>query len=281
VGRAVARTVALEPQLVISTGDMVAGQRLKPLLDRGEVEAMWKAFHTHVSDPIAAAGLPLAVTPGNHDASGAARFSLERTIYREQWSARRPGVEFLDADGYPFQYAFRVGDVLFISLDATDVGHLPPAAKAWLRGVLERHGAQARHRVVFSHLPIWPFAVGRETEILGDHELEEILQRGRVDVHLSGHHHAYYPGYRHGVRFVSQGCLGAASRPLIGTLERPPRSITVIDFDADGAIRIDAFAGADFTVPIARQALPERIESRWVTLVRDDLAPPAAKPAAR
>ncbi len=136
VGHAVARTVALKPQLVISTSDMVAGQRLKPLLDRGEVEAMWKAFHTQVSDPIAAAGLPLAVTPGNHDASGAARFSLERTIYGEQWQSRRPGVTFVDAEGYPFQYAFRVGDVLFISLDATDVGHLPPAAKAWLRGVL-------------------------------------------------------------------------------------------------------------------------------------------------
>jgi hypothetical protein len=93
----------------------------------------------------------------------------------------------------------------------------------------------------------------------------------------SGHHHVYYPGYRHGVRFVSQGCLGAAPRPLVGTVARPPRSFTVIDFDADGAIRIDALAGADFTVPIARQALPERIESPWVTLVRDDLAPRAAK----
>ena len=63
VDRAVARIVALKPDLVISTGDMVAGQR-RPHLARGEVERMWAAFHARVSDPLAAAGIPLAVTPG-------------------------------------------------------------------------------------------------------------------------------------------------------------------------------------------------------------------------
>lgn len=38
--------------------------------------------------------------------------------------ARRPKVDFVDGDGYPFRYAFRVGEALFVSLDATHVGHL-------------------------------------------------------------------------------------------------------------------------------------------------------------
>jgi 3',5'-cyclic AMP phosphodiesterase CpdA len=272
VDEAVERAVALKPDLVISTGDMVAGQRLAPPLGRGEMEAMWRSFHARVSDPLARAGLPFAVTPGNHDASSGERFRLERTVYREQWLPRRPAVAFIDARNYPFHYAFHVGEVLFASLDATHVGHLSRAEKDWLRALLEKDGPRFRHRVVFSHVPLWPFAAGRETDFLGDRELEAILQRSRVDLHLSGHHHAYYPGYKDGVRYVSQGCLGAAPRPLLGDHALPPRSITVIDFDATGAIRVEAYHGAGFTAPISRSALPPRIESRWATIVRDDLA---------
>jgi hypothetical protein len=133
--------------------------------------------------------------------------------------------------------------------------------------------------VVFSHVPLWPFGVGRETEFLGDPELERILQDGRVDVHLSGHHHAYYPGYKDGVRYVSQGCLGAAPRPLIGTQHRPPRTITVIDFDRDGRIRVEAYREPDFTQTVARHTLPPRIETRWATILRDDLAGGAVRGA--
>ncbi len=84
------RTVAQRPDLVISTGDMVAGQRLRPLLTRSELEAMWAAFDQNVSDPLQRAGLSLEVTPGNHDASSGAHFALEREVYRQQWLPRRP-----------------------------------------------------------------------------------------------------------------------------------------------------------------------------------------------
>jgi 3',5'-cyclic AMP phosphodiesterase CpdA len=272
VDGAVERTIALAPDLVISTGDMVAGQRLAPALALGELDAMWQAFHQRVSDPLAQAGLPFAVTPGNHDASSGERFRLERGVYREQWLPRKPAVDFVDAGHYPFYYAFRVGDVFFVSLDATHVGHLSRAEKDWLRVLLAAAGPRFRHRVVFSHVPLWPFAVGRETDFLGDHELEAILQQGKVDLYLSGHHHAYYPGYKDGVRYVSQGCLGAAPRPLLGTEERPERTITVIDFDAVGAIRVEAYRGPGFTQIVSRRTLPARVESRWATLVRDDLA---------
>lgn len=272
VDTAVSRTISLKPDLVISTGDMVAGQRLNPTLERGGVEAMWQAFHEHVTNPLQNAGLPFAVTPGNHDASSGERFKLEREIYRDQWSARKPQLEFLDDTHYPFHYAFRVGEVLFISLDATHVGHLSHTEKAWLQALLEKHGARFRQRVLFSHVPLWPFSVGRERDFLGDHELEAILQRGKVDLYLSGHHHSYFPGYKDGVRYVSQGCLGAGSRSLLGTDYRSPKSITVIDFYPDGEIRIDAYQDADFKRIVERRTLPTRVESKWATIIRDDLA---------
>ena len=272
VTEAVRRIQEIRPDLVISTGDMVAGQRLAPALGRSDMEAMWAAFHRAVSDPLAKAGLPLAVTPGNHDASSGARFQLERAIYREQWLARRPAVDFVDAADYPFHYAFSLGPVLFVSLDATHVGHLSSREKQWLESLLERHGQRFKHRVVFSHLPLWPFAEGRAADYLGDADLERILQKHRVDVHLSGHHHAYYPAEKGGVRFVSQACLGAAPRALLGGAARSERAITVIEFPADGTIGIEAYRAPRYVEKIPRHVLPERVVSERAVLTRDDLA---------
>ena len=272
VSHAIRRITDIRPDLVISTGDMVAGQRLAPPMKRGELEAMWTAFHEAVSDPLARAGIPFAVTPGNHDASTGARFETDRTVYREQWLPRRPALDFVDASGYPFSYAFAVGPVLFVSLDATYVGHLAAREKLWLANLLERHGPRFRYRVVFSHIPLWPFSVGRETEYLGDDELERILQRNRVDLHLSGHHHAYYPGEKDGVRYVGQACLGAAPRPLLGTGHPSEHAITVIEFPAHGRISVEGYRGLDFAHKIDRRTLPERVISKRATLLRDDLA---------
>ncbi|MFN7572317.1 MAG: metallophosphoesterase family protein [Betaproteobacteria bacterium] len=277
--QAVRRIEAIRPALVISTGDMVAGQRLAPPLTRPELEAMWAAFHRAVSDPLARAGLPLAVTPGNHDAAAGTRFRLEREVFRAQWLPRKPALDFVDAAGYPFHYAFAVGPVLFVSLDATAVGHLPEREKRWLADLLERHGDRYKFRVVYGHLPLWPFAEGRATEYLGDTELERLLQRHRVDLVLSGHHHAYYPGAKDGVRYVSQACLGAAPRPLLGSDRRAEHAITVLEFPVDGPPSVEAYRAPHYTEKIDRHTLPERIVSPRATLLRDDLAAKAGAAA--
>lgn len=270
VDQAVRRIVALHPDLVISTGDMVAGQR-RPHLARGEVEDMWAAFHAHVSTPIAAAGIALAVTPGNHDASIYRGFGLERAIYAEQWSPRRPDVEFLDDSEYPFRYVFSLGDTLFVSLDATAVGPLPGGQMAWLREVLSRYGARFQRRVVFGHLPLWPLAEGRESEHIGDPALQRLFEDAAVDLVLSGHHHAFYPGSKDGVLFVGQACLGAGPRRLIGAQERASQGFTWISVSRD-TIATSAYAAPDFARPIDWNTLPRRIRSAAAELVRADLA---------
>jgi hypothetical protein len=270
VDGAISRIVALQPDLVISTGDMVAGQR-RPHLTRSEVEHMWESFHTHVSDPLQAAGIPLAVTPGNHDASAYSGFDRERAIYREQWLPRQPKLQFLDDAGYPFHYAFALGDVLFISLDATVVGKLPESRMAWLQQLLEKHGAAYRRRVVFSHLPLWPVAREREREFIGDPKLQALLEKAAVELYLSGHHHAFYPGVSGGIAFVSQACLGAGPRRLIGTNNRSARSFTLLEFSAED-IRVDAYEAPDFQNPVDWSSLPERIRSPAAELLRADLA---------
>jgi 3',5'-cyclic AMP phosphodiesterase CpdA len=276
VAPAIARLVELHPDLVISTGDMVAGQRLHPPLERPAVLAMWAAFHAQVTDPVTAAGIPFAATPGNHDGSAYAGFALERAIYREQWQPRTQGLRFVDRGDFPFHYAFAMGDVLFVSLDATRVGALEPAQRAWLEALLEREGGNYRHRVVFGHLPVYPFAQGRETEVTADHDLERLLQRHGVELYLSGHHHAFYPGYHDGIRHVGQACLGAGPRKLIGDAARSERAVTWLEFDEDGT-RIAALVVPQLERRIDFATLPASIRSRYGTLVRDDLrrqAPP-------
>ena len=270
VDTAIASILELKPDLVISTGDMVAGQR-RPHLSRKEIELMWQAFHTHVSEPLAGAGIPFSVTPGNHDGSAYQGFALERAIYAEQWMPRKPEVRFLDDAGYPYNYAFELGDILFISLDATVVGHLPPSQMDWLRGVFDKNGQDYLRRVVFSHVPLWPFAQGRERDFIGDHELQALLEAADVDLYLSGHHHSFYPGVMQGIAFVSQSCLGAGPRRLLGMKERSPRSFTLIEI-TDDDLNIAAIAAPRFESAIVWNTLPARIRSSAAELKRADLS---------
>ena len=265
VRAAVERIIALEPDLVLSTGDMVAGQRAG--LD---YLAMWRAFHEAVSDPIARAAIPFAVTPGNHDASGYSGYREERAIFVDEWLARPPEVELVDGAGYPLRYAFVIGPALFVSLDATMVGPLDDEQVQWLDAILVASDRPVK--IVFGHVPLYPFAEGRETEHLGDGRLEELLVARGVDLFLSGHHHAFYPGRRGALRLVSMACVGAGPRPLIGGDGEPSsRSIVLLEIDANGIRNLDGMTGSEYDAIVDRRELPEEVGLPELRIRRDDL----------
>ena len=272
VHRAVAAIIALAPDLVLSTGDMVAGQR-RPVLTDAEVRAMWRGFHAAVTDPLAQSGIPLAVTPGNHDGSAYRGFEAERRIYAEEWRVRRPELVFADDRNYPFFYAIDIGPARIVSIDATTIGRLDTAQMRALETVFNGAGPA---RISFSHLPLWPFTTERETEIIGDPALETLLDRIGVDLYLSGHHHAYYPGQIEAFSVVSQAELGGGSRRLIGTDQLGPKSITLLDIAKDGTIRVSALKGPDFRTPIDPRTLPERLNTRERVIHRIDIVPSGA-----
>jgi hypothetical protein len=271
VGGAVARIIELRPDLVISTGDMVAGQQRNPHLTAAEVDAMWTAFEQTVAAPLEAAGIPLIATPGNHDASAYPGFAAERAAYARVWRDPPAGLEMVDGARWPFRYAVALDDALFVSLDVTKIGALPPEDTAWLEALLRRE-TDRRAVIVFNHLPIWPFAQGRETEIAGGGALAALLSGRGVDLHLTGHHHAYYPGVFDGVLYVAQACLGGGPRRLVGAEARSPKALTVIEIAEDGSIAERALTGPDFREPIDLETLPRSIPAPWGTLVRRDLA---------
>lgn len=268
VTQAIEKIIDLKPDLVISAGDMVAGQR-RPLLSEAEVRAMWQGFHTTVSDPLAAAGIPLVVTPGNHDASGYDGFQMERQIYEEEWADRKPDLAFLPGGHWPLNYAFDLGGVRFASLNATEVGRMDEAQQRWLADTM---GGAGPTRILFSHLPLWPFAVGRETEVIGDPVVAELFTSLGVKLHISGHHHAYYPGASDGIAFVSMACLGAGPRALIGTDTASEPGFALFDITDAGKITVRALEGGAFAHTVDVTRLPPAIETPVSHLTRLDLA---------
>jgi 3',5'-cyclic AMP phosphodiesterase CpdA len=263
---AVAAIVARAPDLVLSTGDMVAGQQAG--LD---YPAMWAGFHAAVSDELAAAGLPFAVSPGNHDASGYPAFAGERELFVAEWLDRKPELEFVDDSGYPLRYSFTAGAALFVALDSTTVGPLDAGQMQWLDEQLGQSDAPTK--IVFGHVPLVPFAVGREDEIIGDPALEAMLEQHGVAMFISGHHHVYYPGRRGTVRYVSVACVGAGPRAWTGTETTSPRAVLELELDEDGTITVlEALAEPAFDIPIPRADLPASLSYGPWTVTRDDLA---------
>jgi hypothetical protein len=271
IHRAIKRIVALQPDLVLCTGDMIAGQRTAPRLKQDRLQSMWRSFFQAVARPLAKAGIPLAVTPGNHDASASPGFRLERRVYRQQWDRHRPQLSLLPGGDYPFHYAFVLKNVLFISLDVTVTSPLKEAQRTWLAELLAG-GAKYRARIVLGHIPFAPLTVGRERSILRDPDLEQLLVDSRVTLYLSGHHHGYYPFYHKGLHCVGQAAIGSGPRRLIGTDKRSPRAITMVEIPANGRVRISAFRGWEFQQPLLRSTLPAKISVQGNTAVRDDLA---------
>jgi hypothetical protein len=257
----------VRPDVVLITGDMVAGQQAN--LRYG---AMWTSFHAAVTEPLAAAGIPLAPAPGNHDASGYPQFASERGEYARQWSAAGhvPAVRFVDREHFPLRYSFTVGSAFFVALDATTAGPLSAEQRGWVDRQLAASTQPVK--IAYGHLPLHPVAHGRVGEVLADDELEEIFRRRGLDAYVSGHHHAYYPGAAGGFLQIAMPCLGGGARPVLGTSHASTRGLVLIDVEGDRVTGVDALEAPAFETPVDRARLPEEIRRGRHLLVRDDVA---------
>jgi len=269
VHRAVDRLIELDPDLVLGTGDMVAGQSAG--LDYG---GMWEAFHTVVSDRLFDAGIAFAPTPGNHDASGYPQYENERAWYEWAWSYRMPEVDYVSAEALPFRYAFVARNVLFVSLDATVARPMQQEQREWLRDVLRAH-ADVSATIVYGHLPLQPFAEGRRWDTINDPSLEQLLVDEGVDLYLSGHHQAYYLGRHGGLRMLSTGCLGNGVRTLLGDTQPSFKTIVLLHIAPDGTIAVETLTGENFDLVVQNELLPPSVGEGLHRVVRDsEVAPP-------
>lgn len=242
VDRGMALIPFWHPDIVICSGDMVAGQDLT--LAPEQIAAMWGAFDEHVAAPLRQADYPYGFTIGNHDASSALGindqhlFQQERDLAATYWQSPEhdPGVDFVDRFEFPFYYTFRQGDAFFLAWDGSS-SHIPEEKLAWVEQALASEAAQsARVRILLGHLPLYAVAIGRNEpgEVMDNaDQLRALLEKYQIHTYISGHHHAYYPGHRGDIQLLHMGILGSGPRPLIDSDLPPWKALTVVDIDFD------------------------------------------------
>ncbi len=276
--RAISHIRSEAVDLVLSTGDMVAGQ--KSGLD---YQAMWSLFHSHVTKPLENSKIPLLPSPGNHDASSGSSFQKERTLYVQTFNNylverfnsqknQEKRIYFLDEieQNYPLNYAVKMGPAVFIALDATAVGPLINDQIGWLEEVLNKT-SEYPIKIVFGHVPLYPFAFDKASEYLArgtassgyGARMEDLLERHQVTYYFSGHHHVFYPGHRNGkVRYISVPLLGSGKRTLL-TKDRTHKSridegFLYLNFDDKGSHELVALRSANYE-KMPWSALPPHI----------------------
>ena len=270
------------PDLVLSSGDLIAGQRAT--LEDATVREMWAAFDSAVARPLREAGIPFLPVMGNHDGSAYPAFERDRRLARDYWGSadeRLPELRVIDRD-FPFWYAVEHRGLFVLVWNATnEETAADTAGLRWASEALHTPAARAAGvRIAAGHLPLRSVAEGRDRrgEVLAEpDELLAFLGEHGVDAYVSGHHHAYYPGHAGGVDLFHVGALGSGPRPLLGSEEPPVRTVTLLDIDpATGAIRettyrVDASAGPALR-RIEPDELPPHIDGVNGRVVRRDLA---------
>lgn len=260
----------LQPELVISAGDLVAGQ--KRGLGEERIWAMWDGFAAAVTVPLREAGIPFAPVAGNHDASGYSAFANERGIFNEHWRKpeQKPDLDFIDDTNYPLYYSFRHKDAFFMAMDVTTLEPLSPELWKWMEKQLA--GAQDYAlRFASCHIPPYPVSHGRENEIIpapDNDRLQKLFAENNLDVLFTGHHHAYFKGRKKGLNLVSLNCAGNGPRPVIGTDEPQRQSFLVIDV-VDGKIAALFAIHSDDSI-FQDKDLPLRLEHGPYVLPRFD-----------
>ena len=280
VDQAIALVPFWNPDLVLCSGDMIAGQRTS--LTRAQIQAMWAAFDRHVAAPLRSAGVPFGFTIGNHDGSGSRSngsftFQQERDLAAAYWTDPRhdPGVDFVDRRQFPFYYSFRQGEVFFVVWDGS-TSRIPAEQLAWVEATLASPEAQqAQMRVLIGHLPLYAVAEGRDRpgEVMNDPDgLRRLLERYDVHTYISGHHHAYYPGHRGGLQLLHTGALGGGPRSLIGSDLPRTKTLTVVDVNfSDPDLTTYTTYAMGSLRPVAMGSLPRFLTGHNGLVLRRDV----------
>ena len=225
------------PDLVVSGGDMVAGQ--SRALTEPELQAMWDAFEVKIAEPLRNAGIPFMFTTGNHDGSKSGAFELEREVMARYWDnpAHFPGWYPVDTvTNYPFYFSAMEkagGDIFMVAWDASGA-FISDEELEWVRQQFLSPAAQnAKIKLLVGHLPLYGVAQERDTpgNVLANPErLRQMMEEMGVHTYISGHHHAYFPGKRGNVDLLNAGAIGSGPRQWLNSDQRSPNTMTLMDF---------------------------------------------------
>lgn len=279
VKQAIAFVPDWEPDLVLCSGDMVAGQDNS--LKLSEIEAMWQGFDKHIAAQIRKAKLPFGFTIGNHDASGSSSggkysFERDRKAVIKYWNDPKhdANLNFVDRGGFPFYYTFEQNDIFFLTWDAS-TSEIPLEQLKWVEKSLASDAAQkAKLRIAIGHLPLYAVAKGRETagNYLEDADrLRALLEKYNVHTYISGHHHAYYPAHKGKLEMLHAGVLGDGPRRLLNGDLAPSRTVSVIDIKLATSETIYTTYNMDTLKVVDQNTLPRSIDTPNGRITRRDI----------
>ena len=179
---AVAKLNLLQPEFVMSIGDLIEGYEDQP----SQIHAQWDRFLPIVSK----LEMPFFFVPGNHD-NGRPMWS---EVYRERF-----GVEC---------YHFVYRNVLFLTL-STNTGPenntgISQEQALYAAQVLREH-PDVRWTLVFQHKPLW------NDEGSKDWARIEALLKGRKCSVFAGHTHNYLGQEKEGISYITLATTGAGS----------------------------------------------------------------------
>jgi serine/threonine-protein phosphatase CPPED1 len=189
--RAVRMINLLQPEFVMSVGDLIEGYSEDP----GQWALEWSEFETNVDR----LQMPFFFCTGNHD--------MSNVPMSENWK-RKFGRSY---------YSFRFRNVLFVVLNSEEPRpkdqdyRFSPEQQEWLRQTLQQNGG-VRWTFVFFHKPVWREAMG-DPVAQGWTPIEDALVAGdrRYTVFV-GHEHNYAKFVRHGREYFMLATTGGGSK---------------------------------------------------------------------
>ena len=270
VDQGLEQLIALEPNLVVCAGDMVAGQMRG--LSGQQLDAMWGSFERSVLQRLQAADIPLLPAIGNHD--GSPGFPADRAAVRRFWTPirSRMGLAFVDASQFPFRYTVLQDGIFWLVWDASSA-RVPEAQLAWARKQLASPQAQAaRARFVVGHLPLVGVGQGKDRpgEVLEkERALQALMDAAGVQAYISGHHHAWFSSRRGQLDLIQLGALGSGPRRLLDGVAPAQQTFTLLEIDAERGTLSEITYAVSSGQPLSWSTLPPHLSTRAGLLQRN------------
>ena len=202
--KVVAKAVALNPVLILNTGDLVLGYDAKSQEKaKEELDNFEKA-----TAPIREKDIPLYITMGNH--SGYTE--LAREAFAKRYKNNETGRLYysLDVENSHF--------IVLCSELENEAAQITGKQLEWLKGDLQL--AKGKHIFVLLHRPLYP-KIKHLTDSMNQYpekrdELASLFKQYKVDMVFVGHVHVYNYSV---VAGLSQIIAGGSGAPLAGSLD--------------------------------------------------------------
>ena len=223
--KAVYQVNLLQPQFVMSVGDLIEGYSTKD----DTITTEWNQFDAYVQK----FEMPFFYTPGNHD--------IANKVMGQKWGERY-GKKY-------FHFTYK--NVLFLSLCTENppdaINAIDPEQRDYVRKTLAAN-AGVRWTFVFLHRPIW---TAKDLKKNGWAEVEEAFA-GRKHTMFCGHVHKYQLYQRNGSQYFQLATTGGGSR-LRGTEYGEFDHVAWVTMKKDrpliANVMLDGILPADLTLP--------------------------------